>query len=458
MSNRGSHSSHSVHSMEMGCPMDGNQEGCRMDTPCVDPLVASYEPVEGSQADESSAVSCLGKIMPAGGLLATGFAMASTVIGAGVLGLPEAYSQVGYIMGCFYLIAITAETVYSMRIVVVVSEKTGLGSYESMATNLLHPKMMYFVAALRFVHSLGAQIAYVVTIGDLLRPIMISAEASDFLQGNWGIRVLTIAIWFVLFLPVAIPREINALRYVSTVGLAFIVFFCFCIIIHSGMNSDRPPVSAAATGNSALGGLGVFIFSYMCQVNVMDCVREMTDCTLRRFTLCASVSMAICGALYMFTGLFGYLDFGSAVSGSILEMFDPIKEQQFLVSYIGVLIKITASYGLLSNAARSAAYAVIGWDPMTVEFWKHGIFAVSMAVVSLIGGLFIPKVTLVFSFVGGVCGGFIAFILPALFYMYSGNWTLKSVGVINYVCTYLTLMAGCLAVVCGTGSTIYDAI
>lgn len=464
--------------MASGCPVEDSHHGCAVDSPCADSLLVvgsnCNEPIEPSQqhfgstggspqpdavsGGFSSCLRCLATVMPAGGLLATGFAMASTVIGAGVLGLPAAYADVGYIMGTLYLVLITAETVYSMRIVVVVAEKTGLRSYEDMSRVLLHPKAVYLVVALRFVHSLGAQIAYVVTIGDLLGPLLDDTSAPDFLKEKWGLRLLTIAVWLVLFLPVALPREVNALRYVSTVGLAMIIFFCFCIMIHSGMSDSRPPLKAVATGNNAVGGLGVFIFSYMCQVNVMDCVREMTNCTLRRFTLCAVVSMAVCGTLYFLTGLFGYLEFGAAVDGSILEMFEPMKEKQFLLSYIGVLIKICASYGLLSNAARSAVYSVIGWDPLTVAFWKHATFAASMAVTSLIAGLFIPKVVMVLGFTGGVCGGFIAFIFPALFYMYSGKWTPRSVGITNYTSTYLVLIAGVLAVVFGTGSTIYDAI
>ena len=127
------------------------------------------------------------------------------------------------------------------------------------------------------------------------------------------------------------------------------------------------------------------------------------------------------------------------------------------MSYVGVFIKICASFGLLNNAGRSALYPLIGWDPYTVAYWKYLIGAIFLAVLDLMLGLFIPNVNMVFGFTGGVCGGSIGFILPALFIMYSGGWTLRSVGIVNYVCTYLTLFAGVVAIVFGTGATIYSA-
>lgn len=38
-------------------------------------------------------------------------------------------------------------------------------------------------------------------------------------------------------------------------------------------------------------------------------------------------------------------------------------------------------------------------------------------------------INIVFGLAGSLCGGFIAFAFPALFVMYSGNWSLKTVGI-----------------------------
>lgn len=399
-------------------------------------------------------------IIPYGGMLSSGFNMASTSIGAGILGLPAAFHSVGIIMATVYLLLITAETAYSMRLLVQVSEKTGLRSFEEMAKHLLHPRADIVVAILRILHSLGGCVAYVVTIGDLLKPILDASDSTpEFLLTSKGQKLLQAAFWLVFMFPLVFPRQINSIRYVSAFGVLFILYFVFVVIIHSAMNgisaNPSPKVRLVNTGNTAIEGLGVFVFSFMCQINCVEVALEMRPRNLRRFTLCACVSMTICGVLYYVTGLFGYLDFG-ALEGSILLKYNPLQQPQVFVSYVGVFIKICASFGLLNNAGRSALYPLIGWDPYTVAYWKYLIGAIFLAVLDLMLGLFIPNVNMVFGFTGGVCGGSIGFILPALFIMYSGGWTLRSVGIVNYVCTYLTLFAGVVAIVFGTGATIYS--
>lgn len=399
------------------------------------------------------------KVFPPGGMLFCILSIASTSIGAGILGLPDAFSQTGILMSFAYLVAITAQTVYSMHILISVADETGLHSYEQMTAGFLHRHTLYFVAALRWIYCIGAQVSYVVTVGNLISPILEDADASAFLQGSVGSKLIQAGLWVVFFLPLCIPRKINSLRYVSAAGILMMIYFSLCVIIHYGLDTEnRPPTVLATSGNVAIDGLGVFIFSYMCQINCVEIYYEMCDRSPWRFTLCATISLTLCGLLYGLTGLFGYMNFGDSLSGSILLKFNPIKDPYIMVSFIGVFIKVCASYGIYNNASCATSYQVLRWDPARVSFLKHLMLSIPFAILSAVLGIFIPNVNMVFGFTGGVCGGFLAFILPSLFYMYAGNWTLKTVGWGNYIATYLMLMGGCVAIVFGTASTIYTAV
>lgn len=430
---------------------------------------------EESAEDASWGGTCcafVSRLIPAGSMQATIFSISSTCIGAGIVGVPSAFNSVGILMAAFYLLAVSAETAYSMHLLALVAERTGFRTFEEMMGGLVHPHGVYFVGVIRSVFCFGACVAYVVTIGDLVTPLLESVEGCPpFLLSYWGIRLLQIGLWAVFFFPLMLPREINSVRYISTAGVGFVLFFCVCIIIHSctvGLHRDpRPSIALVKTGNDALSGLGIFIFSFTCQVNCVEIYFEMKLRTPRRFTIGSSIAMVFCGLLTFMTGLFGYMDFGSTIAPSVLRMFNPIEDPQFFISYIGVFIKIAASYALLGGATRSALYemmqrpslsATANGPPMKPSLSLHLLVSVSLSVMSLLAGLFIPNVKTVFNFAGGFCGGFLAFILPALYYLYSGNWSLRTVGLLNYVSTYLMLMAGCVAVVFGTASTIYDTI
>lgn len=206
---------------------------------------------------------------------------------------------------------------------------------------------------------------------------------------------------------------------------------------------------------------------------------------------------------------------------SILLMYKPLDEPYMMVAYVGVLIKLCVSYALLSMASRNAVYYVIGWqqkyrnpvkrrsnvpsdylpgdsfdanptlssgsnqynghtndeqknsgekggankgpvkDTLFVDnipMWRHLTVVGILAVICLMCGLFIPTIKIVFSFAGSISGGFMAFILPALFYMYSGDFALKKVGTFMYFTTYALLISGVIGVVFGMGSSFYSII
>lgn len=408
--------------------------------------------------------SCCGRflgffsaLIPPGSLPATVFSTAATAMGGGILGLPSAFLKAGAVLGFMWVALIGLTTMYSLRLLALTSDITGERSYERLAQVLLGRAGTYLVSAMRFLNCFGSMIAYVMLIGKLVKPILEGAGAPGWTTDTKGMWLMTSIFWLVFFFPLVIPREVNALRYVSTAGVLAMVFFCICVVAHFCQNGKAESIVLVGSGNDALDGIGVFMFSYICQVNQVELYREMRPSpTVPRFTLSASLSCIILAVLYGFTGLFGYLEFGEAMSGkSILDMYKPIDEPQFLIAFIGVFIKLMASYGLFGNVCLSAIYHTIGWEMAEVRFPLHLLFVVLLTLTTLALGLFYPSVESVFNFVGGICGGSLGFILPTLFYMYAGNWTLKTVGIFNYIAVYLVLCAGVFGMVCGTATTIY---
>ncbi|RNE97323.1 amino acid transporter [Trypanosoma conorhini] len=177
-----------------------------------------------------------------------------------------------------------------------------------------------------------------------------------------------------------------------------------------------------------------------------------------RFTLHSAIAMLLSLMVRVLTGIFGYLDFGSRATVSALLLYDPVKEPAAMVAYIGVLVKLCASYPLLTMVTRNSLYHSFGWHPGTPPFWRHCIFVVGLAVASLLCGLFIPNINTVFGLIGALCGGISGFILPALLIMYGGNWSLRSAGFMHYTLTHFLLIAGVTMAVFGTCDTIYSVV
>lgn len=420
---------------------------------------------EASNRGSTGCVSKLLSLFPPGGLLSTNFNICATVIGAGILSLPSSFNDAGILMSVAYLILVSLETIYTMRLLALLARKTDLYSMEELSDLFLHRIAGLALGVLRIIFCFGACVAYVISVGDVFQAFIDdSSNPPDFLDSDVGIKVLQSIFWVLFFLPVVIPREISSLRYVSAVGIFFMLMLIVVMVIHAcqnGLQEDpKPETSLFATGNDALGAVGVFIFSFTNQFNAMDIYNEMSPKhkNITTYTLCAIVSILTCCGIYIIGGVFGYLDFGAKADTSLLNLYTPLSDPQFFVCYVGVLIKLIASYGLIMYGCRNSTYHLIGWNPYTVEFWKHCLAITAISFVSLICGLFIPNINTVFGFVGGFCGGAISFLYPAYLTMFSGNWGIKTVGIVNYFVTYLVLAAGVFAIVVGTASTIYGAL
>ncbi|EPY23147.1 amino acid transporter aATP11 [Strigomonas culicis] len=403
-------------------------------------------------------------ILPYGGILSSGLNLASSSIGAGIIALPSAFEASGIIMSVIYLVVIAFLTVYSFTLIGIAGQKTGLRNYEQIVRALMGNGADYWLAFCLWLLSFGAEVSYAISLKNVVTQFLDNgAGVPDYLRTIAGQRLITSMIWLVVMLPLCLPKEINSLRYFSFLAILFIIFFVICMIVHASENGlkdgMRSDLVLFQTGNKAIGGLAIFIFAFICQLNALEVYNELYRPSVLRLTLSAGVGVFLCFTLYFIAGFVGYADFGPSVASlSSLQMYNPIENPLMGVSYVGIMLKLCVGYGLHMIPVRDAIYHVVGWEVHTLAWWKHACVCTSMAALSLICGLFIPRINLVFGLVGGFSGGFIGFVYPAFMYMYSGNWTFGSVGWFHYLSTYVLLLVGIIAIVWGTADTIYGAI
>ncbi|RHW70988.1 amino acid transporter 10 [Trypanosoma brucei equiperdum] len=441
--------------------------------------IKNYEAYEDIQSNNSESkfapFSKLSKkiaaVIPPGGIFASAFNIAATTLGAGIFGLPSTANGSGLVMGIFYLVIINCMTIYSMYNLALAAERSKALTYEGVTFVVLGRWAAYAIAAVRAFDGFTSCIAYVISVGDIFSSILKGTDAPEFWKGNTGNRLLTALLWLCCMLPLVIPRHVDSLRHVSTFAVTFMVYFVIVIVVHSCLNglpenikdvsvgkSDTAAIILFNSGNAAVEGLGVFMFSYTCQDTAYEIYMDMKDRSVRKFVISSAIAMCMCTVLYILTVFFGYMDFGRDVTGSILLMYDPVNEPAVMVGMIGVLVKLIASYALLAMACRNALYSIAGKNADVLPFWKHCASVVTLSVAALVLGLFIPKVNTVLGFAGSITGGSLGYIFPSLLLMYSGGFTWQRVGPFHYLVAYGLLISGVVGVVFGTGATIWGTI
>ncbi|XQJ29307.1 amino acid permease 3 [Leishmania guyanensis] len=400
-------------------------------------------------------------LIPYGGVVSNCFSLGSVTLGGGIISMPSSFAMSGIIMSVIYLVVVTAATVYTMTLLGYAMKATGCETFEELARVLFGRGWDYFVGFVLWLSCFGTAVAYISAVSSLISPILEKSPGTPaFLLTTAGNRCITSLIWLVLMVPVVIPKRVNSIRYVSAIGVTMVLYFVVVIVVHSSTNGMREGMRGDmkyfTTGNQAVYGLSIFVFSFMCQaVTGSVYFEQRPQPSVRQLTIASAIAMTVCMVLYIFTGVFGYFDFGDDTKDSVLYNLDPVHNPYVMVAYVGMLIKICAAFAMNMLPCRNFTYHCLGWDLDTVPYWKHTIVILSTAVVTLVCGLFIPSINTALGLVGSLCGGFIGFIFPAYFWMYAGNWSLKSVGIWHYLGTYFLLISGVIAIVFGTISTVY---
>ncbi|ESL12019.1 amino acid permease [Trypanosoma rangeli SC58] len=402
-------------------------------------------------------------VMPYGGILSSAFNLASSTLGAGIVALPAAFQMSGIAMSVLYLLAVAAMVVYSFVLLTIVGERTGLRSYEKVTRQLLGRGADYVLAVLMWLLCFGGDVSYVISMLGIIQGFVNnSVSAPAFLKTLPGNRLLTSIVWLFLMFPLCLPKEINSLRIVSTIAVLFIVLFAICIVIHAAQNGlkygVREDIVYFRTGNQAITGLSIYLFAYVNQVNCYEVYEELYKPSVGRMTKSAIVGTLLCFVLYLVAGVFGYLDFGSKVTDSVLALYDPVADKMMGVAYAGIILKLCVGYALHMIPCRDALYHILNLDVKLMPWWQNSLVCATLAVTSLLAGLFIPRITTVFGLLGSLCGGSIGYVFPALMFMYCGSFNLRSVGWGHFIGAYLLLLIGVVAIVFGTTAAIYAEI
>lgn len=399
-------------------------------------------------------------LLPHGGMAASGFNLASATLGAGTLALPSAMAGAGGVLGCLFLICCFAGTVYAIRLLVITLEVTGYNTYEELARKLVGPWFEKLTAALIVLFCWGITIVYVVAMGDILDPLRQIDGFPEVFQGQWGLRLMTVIFWGAFMLPLSLAKEINTLRYASLVGMGATAVLVIAVIVHSSKDSEtsRSQLNAANGSVNMVLALPVIIFSYCCQTNAFEIYAELKDRSVNRMTLVSGISMAACTAIYIIVGVAGAMEFGDNTNGNILKNYSsPTKTPYIAFAFICMSLTLTMAFPICIFPTRDAVLQMLGYRTayLTPDYVRLPVSGL-LATTSVIVGLFVPGVSVLFGLLGGICGSTLAFIWPSLFAMRTGKWTVENVGRVNVVAAWVLLVAGVLSGILGTAVSIYQ--
>ena len=159
------------------------------------------------------------------------------IIGSGILSLPYAMANLGYLLFTVVLALVCALTLFSISNILYCCEKVGSVSYESLAFAITGKKGKYAVIGMIYVHTLIAMCSYVTVVkSQLPELIMLPYQSANqcldkdfiFLDGNLVAFIVVLTI----ILPCCAMKKVDFLSPTSTLAMACICVFSVIIFVY----------------------------------------------------------------------------------------------------------------------------------------------------------------------------------------------------------------------------------
>ncbi|KAJ2718034.1 hypothetical protein GGI07_005898 [Coemansia sp. Benny D115] len=390
---------------------------------------------------------------PTGTILSSSINLANTILGSGMLSMPNAMASLGLVLGSLVIVFSAFTSGMGLYLLSRCARRTpGRDSSFFAVSKLTYPKAAVFFDAAIAVKCFGVSISYLIIFGDLMPEIM---EAFGFEAHYLLARGFWVTFAIIALIPLAFQRRLDALKYTSFTALLAVVYL-FVVVALFYFSPFREPLPEGDVvyfkwSKSFFTHLPVFVFAFTCHQNVFSVYNELQDNSSKQVNGVISLSIGSACAVYQWIAILGYLTFGSKVAPNLLTMYDNGTTVTFCRLSIAVLVLF--SYPLQCHPARNcldkvitSVYSHFSKEPQfeaianstdnymvdtgmpaddeatraavvhVMSPAKHIGITVGLMLLSYLVAMSVTSLDLVLSFVGSTGSTCISFILPGIFY------------------------------------------
>ncbi|XP_061029577.1 sodium-coupled neutral amino acid transporter 7 isoform X1 [Eubalaena glacialis] len=237
-------------------------------------------------------------------------------------------------------------------------------------------------------------------------------------------RKFTISLTAFLFiLPLSIPREIGFQKYASFLSVVGTWYVTAIVIIkYIWPDKEMTPadiLNRPASWIAVFNAMPTICFGFQCHVSSVPVFNSMRRPEVKTWGGVVTAAMVIALAVYMGTGICGFLTFGAAVDPDVLLSY-PSEDMAVAVARAFIILSVLTSYPILHFCGRAVVEGLwLRYQGMPVEEdvgrerRRRVLQTLVWFLLTLLLALFIPDIGKVISVIGGLAACFI-FVFPGL--------------------------------------------
>lgn len=371
----------------------------------------------------------------------------NTILGAGLLAMPSALSKMGIFLGIFVIAWAGITSGFGLYLQTRCARYVDRGTV-SFATlsQLTYPNLSILFDAAIAIKCFGVGVSYLIIIGDLM-PGVVRGFAPQAAELSFLVdRQFWITAFMLIIIPLSFLRRLDSLKYTSIIALISIAYLVILVVAHfikGDTLEERGPVRVFKWAGAvpALAAFPVIVFAYTCHQNMFSILNEIYDNSHFRTTSVIFASIGSACALYILTGITGYLSYGDNITGNIVSMYPTAVAST--IGRLAIVILVMFSYPLQIHPCRASLDACLKWRPKrrssqsesspsrhtllnssnpsnkpSVEMGdvSFAIVTTVLIVLSFTVAMTVTSLEKVLAYVGSTGSTTISFILPGVFY------------------------------------------
>eukprot|EP00808_Paulinella_micropora_P014669 g78243.t1 len=313
----------------------------------------------------------------AGSIRSSTFTLITSIIGAGVLGLPYAFKLTGLPVALFLTFGCCALSTFSVRVLVKACGYANVMSYQDLSYRGFGRPTARFTQGVMCANLFGTTIAYMTVV------VQLAPKAVRLLTGHTGFFTLPwpVLLLIVVFLvtPLSFQKDLSILRYSSL--LAFVCSFYLTVVIMMKFNKlgSKSFLLEVTSRKVLVGELSlynffkacpIFIYAYTCHPNVLPVYFELKRPSQERITRVAGYALWTCSLLYMLIGMYVFITFEEKTAGNYLTN-DFHGDIFILIGILGFSLSVLLAIPLFVHAARiNLVFVMFG---IYVNIWTYCI-------------------------------------------------------------------------------------
>ncbi|KAJ3120241.1 hypothetical protein HK098_004765 [Nowakowskiella sp. JEL0407] len=363
------------------------------------------------------------------------FNFTNSIVGAGIIGLPFALLEAGFVTGIILLFLLTFIVDYTVTLLVADGKLAGQKSYQRLVWHCFGNKGLIVISVFQFIFAYGAMCAYAVIVGDTLPSVFshIIPKTSIFYSILTNRRLMISACTLFVSLPLSLYRDISALAKTSLLSLVAIVYILIAVAIRSPqMGADsvgKPEEKFTVIGPGVFQAIGVISFAFVCHHNTFLIYGSLKTPTMDRMALVTHFSTGLSLLLCLILAITGYLTFTDKTQGNVLNNFP---NDDTLINSARALFAVNMflTFPLECFVCREVIYTYFFQHPEKVDLlnesmdphasvstFHHLFVTTALSVSAMLIALLTCDLGFLLELTGGLAATVLAFILPAACYI-----------------------------------------